>query len=279
MIQSIHKGNHPKVAIFLNNMGEIYQGLGKFEEASKYLKEALIMNQSIYKNHPRVVITLNNLSDIYNKLGNQEKAQEYFDKARKMEEALSFNPSGNGAYDYANANYWNHYYKEGLEQILKLRLENINVKEVIIKSLEYVWLDNTTIADKFTCDIKTAIEEVRSSVLIPLNLYAKHWVGIVIEKHEENIKIVYMDSEQHPIPTLLKTTLESVINDACTNYDITLEERNVEKQITNNCGSEVIENFIDYLTDCRIPQDSAVMVHSALLEDYLLGNLGDELYA
>ncbi len=47
----------------------------------------------------------------------------------------------------------------------------------------------------------------------------------------------------------------------------------VEAQKYNNCGSEVIENFMQYLTGERVDQESAVAVHSMLLEDALIGDV------
>ena len=44
----------------------------------------------------------------------------------------------------------------------------------------------------------------------------------------------------------------------------------VEQQKYANCGSEVIENFILYLTGKRVSQEKAIELHSKLVENALL---------
>ncbi len=45
----------------------------------------------------------------------------------------------------------------------------------------------------------------------------------------------------------------------------------VEQQKYANCGPEVIENFILYLTGKRLSQEKAIELHSKLVENALLG--------
>ena len=55
---------------------------------------------------------------------------------------------------------------------------------------------------------------------------------------------------------------------------VNLREIELELQKYNNCGPEVIENFIFYLTDGnRLSQEEAIVLHSLLLENSLL--MGD----
>jgi hypothetical protein len=76
--------------------------------------------------------------------------------------------------------------------------------------------------------------------------------------------MTYLDSERGAALQVLKDELK-----------ITLEQRGsiefleapVQKQKYNNCGPEVIENFIFYLTGNRATQETAVYLHSLLLEN------------
>ena len=52
----------------------------------------------------------------------------------------------------------------------------------------------------------------------------------------------------------------------------------MEQQKYNNCGPEVIENFMQYLTGERIDQDSAIAIHSILFEDTIIGDNNHSIY-
>jgi hypothetical protein len=122
--------------------------------------------------------------------------------------------------------------------------------------------------------LEQVASQVRSlkegKLLIPLNIANKHWVGIAIDKNiSGTIKISYMDSEQQAVGTLKKQLTEAIA-EACPEYYVEFVEVSVEKQKYNNCGSEVIENFIQYLTQTRLSQDEAVPHHSKLLENLLM---------
>jgi hypothetical protein len=51
----------------------------------------------------------------------------------------------------------------------------------------------------------------------------------------------------------------------------------VVKQQYNNCGSELIENFIYHLTGNRIEESEAVMHHSYLMENELMAEFSETL--
>ena len=59
--------------------------------------------------------------------------------------------------------------------------------------------------------------------------------------------------------------------DALHSIGLQFKQIQVEQQKYNNCGPEVIENFIWWLTDgYRLSQEDAVAIHSAIVEEDLL---------
>lgn len=86
---------------------------------------------------------------------------------------------------------------------------------------------------------------------------------MVFEKINDNsIQVKYLDSENKPIPIQLKQILNK--------YNLNVEQLKVEHQKYSNCGPEVIENFILYLTGKRVSQEKAIELHSKLVENTLL---------
>ena len=167
------------------------------------------------------------------------------------------------------SSYWNQYSKQGMKELLKLRLENIEAEEVEIISPNYVWDDSFSSAERLINEIIYSLG-VQDKVLICLNLYNKHWVGLAIDKTSNKINISYMDSEQQKIPLLLKDKFIEALAIACPKHQINITEIEIELQRYNNCGPETIENFIAYLNGNRVSQEDAVLLHSQLLENELL---------
>lgn len=104
-------------------------------------------------------------------------------------------------------------------------------------------------------------------LLVNLNLYGKHWVGIALDRNADEINIQYMDSEQQEMPLLLKEKLAGALAVAYPECQVNITETEVELQKYNNCGLEVIENFVQYLTGHRLSQEDALPVHALLFED------------
>jgi len=81
-----------------------------------------------------------------------------------------------------------------MEVLLQVRLDSISTQQitVIIPSRVY---DGTLLGMR---QLINEIPEVKQDViLVPLNLYGKHWVGLMIKKDQDKINIMYMDSEQN----------------------------------------------------------------------------------
>jgi hypothetical protein len=97
-----------------------------------------------------------------------------------------------------------------------------------------------------------------------------HWVGIVVTRQDSEIVITYLDSENLPVVDVLKRVLISQFKHSLPEFQIVFNQLAMEQQKYNNCGPEVIENFIYYLTGVRATQEAAVYAHSLLLENSLL---------
>ena len=181
----------------------------------------------------------------------------------------SENFSGQGNLDYEAADPWMEYTKEGMDELLKLRLEaadQMNVKTIMPN---YVYDGSEESAQKLANEISNSLEE---KTLVVLNLSGLHWVGLVIEKGAKVIDIQYMDSEQRMMPPLLQEALISQVAQDFPQHNIQLTHHDSEPQKYNNCGSEVIENITSLLVGGgrTTSQEDAVAIHSALLEDSLM---------
>jgi hypothetical protein len=172
---------------------------------------------------------------------------------------------GQGTLNYVSYNHF-EYYTSGIDQILELRLDNTNA--VLLKSRHFGKEMRLT-AEKLAYDAMSVLAyDNTQTVLVPVNLYNKHWIGLLFKRLENVIEVTYMDPEQRVMVPRLKYELERhFAMNGCENRFL---EARLEKQSYNNCGLEVIENFVYYLTGARATQEGAVYVHSLLVEDSLL---------
>jgi ankyrin repeat protein len=176
--------------------------------------------------------------------------------------------------------YFSKYSQIGLDTLLHLRINNLDDlsdKKIIIFTPNFVFDGSIAISHKLALNIQLIMtigenpHENDNIILIPLNLYEKHWVGMVIKTNDSEIKVIYMDPEGSDVPAVLSDTFVQMLQQTYPSLNIIFDELELEHQRYNNCGSEVIENFMLYLTGARIDQESAVAVHSSLLEAYLMG--------
>ncbi len=102
--------------------------------------------------------------------------------------------------------------------------------------------------------------ESPSVVLAPLCLYGKHAVGIMLVNQDTGgtYKLFYIDPENTPIPSALSALFRD--------YGFNAEQLPTERQRYTNCGPEVIENFLLYLTGKRLSQEDAIVYHAKLIE-------------
>ncbi len=181
------------------------------------------------------------------------------------------NFNGNGLDEYEDLSYWYQYSRDGIDQLLKLRLASEEIEGIKIINPGYFYDESKTTATSLALDIAKSLVH-NKQILVILNLYAKHWVGFGIDKTDNVININYMDSEQNDIPKLLKIELLNQIGGLQPNSEINLNIIPLEMQKHNNCGPEVIENVMKYLIDERCMQEEAPILHSILLEQFLSDN-------
>ena len=183
------------------------------------------------------------------------------------------NPDGAGCIEYADNSYWNIYSKAAMEELLALRIKStLDESDVKLLLLNLYFDGSSIVASKIADEIYDGAM-LHNLVIVPMNLYAKHWVGIVIESDEKCVEIHYMDPENNKMPgELLHWITEYFVTD-CPSRKLSIIHESVEQQKYNNCGPEVIENFIGYLTGYRLLQEEGVAIHSILYEDslYLAG--------
>jgi hypothetical protein len=191
---------------------------------------------------------------------------------------LGENFSGQGNGEYEAADPWMEYTKEGMNKLLELRLEAADQKDIKTIMPNYIYDGSEESANQLANEISINLEE-RS--LVVLNLFGKHWVGLVIEKGDKTIDIQYMDSEQEMIPPLLQEQLINQITINCPGHNIQFTDTELEPQKYNNCGPEVIENITSHLLGWgrTTSQEDAVAIHSALFEDSLMSGLMGETYS
>ena len=155
--------------------------------------------------------------------------------------------------------YFGQYTLESICKILKLRIKALNFSNIEV-------FNNFCFIDQETNNIESNIRVIsyrllEKKVLVPINLYNKHCAGMVFER----LGIVkYIDPANVPI----NLSLEVIIRD----NGFHVKQLFLEEQKYANCGPEVIENFIHYLTGERLSQEGAIPAHSMLLEQALLGN-------
>lgn len=165
--------------------------------------------------------------------------------------------------------FFGKYTLDALNYILILRINDLQLKN--IKVLPGVFIDQkiNNIPDIFT----QALNSTEKIILVPLNLFNKHAVGLIFEKSKNNvIQVKYVDPLNQHIPQELKQLMSNISEDK-----VIFQEITVEQQKYANCGPEVIENFISCLIDHRLSQEKAIELHSRLIENALV-NTNFNLY-
>ncbi len=178
--------------------------------------------------------------------------------------------------------WYNVYTDDAMNNMLNLRLKTLDkVDSVESLVVDSIFDGNMRTANLITHEIIKGFNSLKvqqDKLLVVINLYAKHWVGIVLDKSEDNnVNISYIDPEQKEIPEELRASLLDIFTHQQQQGSVELECITQEKQKSNNCGPEVVESFIENIMGCeyRYPQEDAVILHSSLLESNLLGNTED----
>ena len=181
--------------------------------------------------------------------------------------------------------YWLDYNEESLTRLLKLRIASLigeTRKNDFIRILETNTINSEQylssqsqliIMTKQIQDIYT-IEENISTILIPILLpkdaFISHWVGIASVKKDNEITVTYLDSENQPFTKTVQKRFIIQLQLLFPEYIITFEQPLLEQQRYNNCGPELVENFVWHITGSRTEQEDAPYLHSALWEQKLI---------
>ena len=144
------------------------------------------------------------------------------------------------------------YERPAMNFLLQLRLPTASIIPANCKVLDTVQ------------GLKSSMESVAystsiSPVLWPIlvkdgQIY--HWIGMVFDS--TGVKVI--DSDNSHLASAIVLAWRST----------PIEALPVMQQQYNNCGPEVIENFVLYLTGSRAPQNVAVPLHSLLWQNSLL---------
>ncbi|MDZ8032995.1 tetratricopeptide repeat protein [Nostoc sp. DedSLP04] len=87
--QSLFAGDHPNVALSLNNLAGLYDSQGRYSDAEPLYIEALAMRKRLFAgDHPDVALSLNNLALLYNNQGRYSDAEPLYIEALAMTKRL-----------------------------------------------------------------------------------------------------------------------------------------------------------------------------------------------
>ena len=168
---------------------------------------------------------------------------------------------------------WMSYKSQAIDSILKLRLTSV----LLEKSSDIVLIPSVTIKKLIKGNVNIfdkAVIDQANTILVPIsipqNAFVSHWVGVVITKRENTLILTYLDSENQTISPILKNALKIKLLILFPSLKISFNQVQLEMQKYDNCGPEVIENFVYYLTGIRATQETAIYLHSVLYENLLL---------
>lgn len=168
---------------------------------------------------------------------------------------------------------WVSYKNQAIDSILKLRLTSLSLE----KSLDIVVIPSVTLKKLIKVSVnifdKAVIDQSKTILVpisIPQNAFVSHWIGMAITKRDNTLFFTYLDSENQKISPILKNALVIKLHTLFPNVKISFHQLQLEMQKYDNCGPELVENFIYYLTGTRTTQEAAVYLHSLLYEDSVL---------
>ncbi|MDR0329936.1 MAG: hypothetical protein LBH99_04700 [Rickettsia sp.] len=201
----------------------------------------------------------NNASTLNNQVhGKDSKTGNRTDKNNEATALQGINLRWSTNIGWINS-YFGEYTLNAIEKILELRINNVGLEDVTI-ARGYVFYENYNNLQKMINDLTDTKSRI---VLAPLNLYNKHAVGIMGVKNQDNeLKLYYLDPSNETIPDKLKQIF--------IDNGLPIEQLPAEQQKYANCGPEVIENFMLYLTGERLSQEESITYHSKLVEQKLV---------
>lgn len=188
-----------------------------------------------------------------------------------------------GSYEYSSLKeelieYWLSYEEEAIENILNLRLKSevddiffhtikITKAKIIDKSNSVFTLSQVNLLTREITKI-ISFSKTTQSILVPILIeqgeLLYHWVGIVIIKRDSALTINYLDSENQLAPSIIEGSLVYKLQNIFSEFSVLFKYIVVEQQRYNNCGLELIENFVNYISGSRLEQEVAPYLHSEI---------------
>lgn len=161
--------------------------------------------------------------------------------------------------------FFNEYTIDGINSLLSLKLKEQGLTNTVVFAGDYNFKEEGS-------NIATIFDKLRLSksdrILVPISLYDKHAVGIMFYKQASGGYLAYyIDPANEAAPLGLRQLFSS--------YGYELEQLTAEQQLYTNCGPEVIEEFMLYLTGDRLSQEEAI-VHNSFLVEQELTTVGQE---
>ncbi len=263
------------LSIRISNKGVNYNNTRSYNQALQCYMVALKIRETLYKGQPNenIIDMFRKIAMTYGNLGNVSKKRDYETRASDMEKQLK-KLSGSGlmfSYQKDKLTYsytFNEYFNEGLDNILTLRIgRNNNIK--LLRAQYYYNESDNNITSMIKEIIAVFSQQNFIKILVPFNLYKKHWTGFIFEKSGEYaLEIKYFDPENTKVPFELQNYIVTSL--LCQfGYVVNFTQMEVEQQLFDNCGSEVVENFMLHITGERAAQEDAVPLHFSLIEAQL----------
>ena len=101
--KKMYGAKHPDTATLYNNIGLIYQSLGKYDKALEYYMQALDITEAVLgKKHPDTAASYLNIGNVYYDRMNYDKALDYFKQALNIQEKVLDKEHPNMASSYNN---------------------------------------------------------------------------------------------------------------------------------------------------------------------------------
>jgi hypothetical protein len=126
--------------------------------------------------------------------------------------------------DWINS-YFSKYTLGGLDNILDLRLKNLELKDIKILPGIFIDQEHNNIIELLSKIIHAKVQ----TTLVPLNLFNKHAAGLIFEKTNDNLfQVKYLDPENKSLPAQLVQIFSK--------YNLHIEQLKVEQQKYANCG-------------------------------------------
>jgi len=196
-------------------------------------------------------------------LEQEERTENYVRETLAQDRQLQRGGRGETRRKWMMGVIFEEYITSGMEQIMQLRLGEYG------EVLPAIVIDDVN----KSMGLSNQMELIgKKTTLLPLlilqNEELYHWVGLLIKKGDIEIEITYLDSENGELPRWLEESIKNVFTD--TREKLSISQLKLEQQRYNNCGPELVENFAYCLTGTRAPQETAIYLHSKLLESSLL---------